>query len=63
MQIETWLNTCVDEHHCTNRAVAYHSELPSRLIDVGQNAVDKFRITSNSEQACLMPYVALSHCW
>lgn len=54
----SWLKNCIENHPgCT---IANQNFMPTRLINVGNNALDPFLVEGKLEPA---PYVALSYCW
>jgi hypothetical protein len=57
-----WLEKCLKTHTTCGRARTTNWK-PTRLLDVGNRESKFIRLSETVEEAPILPYVTLSHCW
>lgn len=58
--IQTWIQSCNINHICFKHGLGISTELPTRVIDVGDSSRDPYLYITHGETG---QFAALSHCW
>lgn len=58
--IKTWIQRCDLNHNCSEHGLGIPTELPTRVIDVGDSSHDPYLYITHGETG---RFAALSHCW
>ncbi|KFY31014.1 hypothetical protein V493_01478 [Pseudogymnoascus sp. VKM F-4281 (FW-2241)] len=58
--IQTWIQRCDLDHSCYKHSLGIPTQLPTRVIDVGDSSHDPYLYITHGETG---RFIALSHCW
>ncbi|KAI1350956.1 heterokaryon incompatibility protein-domain-containing protein [Xylaria sp. FL0043] len=58
-----WLRTCLDHHDVCKRRAQSSKFTPTRLLDVGLESDQQWKLHLSAKEEQTTPYMTLSHCW